>query len=147
MSAPSRKADSFPRPVVRSRWFDTSTVGGIVFAESLTKQEFKDECDINIVLSRYKDHPPRAWGNPPTLRFGDFADAPEFLEAQLLVKEAEETFRALPVQVRDRFGFDPAKFLAFAQDPANIDEARRLGLAVAPPPVSIPPVTPDKGTP
>lgn len=140
------KTNTFPRRV-RDRWFNTSEVGTIVFGESLTKQEFRDECDINIVVGRYGTTPPRPWGNPPTLRYGDFADAPDFLNAQLLVKQSEEQFLSLPASVRDRFNNNPAALLAFVHDPKNLDEARRLGLlkAEAAPPPPAPP-SGDQGT-
>lgn len=135
-------------PRVRDRWFNTSTVGGILFAESLTKQEFKDECDINIIMGRYATSPPRPWASPPMLRYGDFADAPDFLGAQLLVKRAEEQFMTLDGKVRERFGNDPARFLAFVHDPKNLAEARALGLlkaeAAPPPPPAAPPAEPPK---
>lgn len=126
-------------PRVRDRWFNTSKCGTIVFAENLTKQEFKDECDINLILSRYRDAPPRAWGTPPTLRYGDFAEAPDFLGAQVLVKQSEEQFLSLPAKVRERFANDPVRFLDFVHDPANLAEARELGLLKAeavPPPTA-----------
>lgn len=133
-----------PTPRVRDRWFNTSTVGTLVFSENLTKQEFKDECDINLILARYQDSPPRPWGNPPTLRYGDFADAPDFLAAQLLVKEAEELYNSVPVQLRDRLGHNPANFLTWLKDPANKAEARKLGLFVPEPPA--PPAAPTPPT-
>jgi len=145
MSASSAKTNSFPRRV-RDRWFDTSTVGTIVFGESLTKQEFKDECDINVVLARYRESPPQPWASPPTLRYGDFADVPDFLAAQLLVREAEEHFARLDGLIRDRFEHDPVRFLEFVHDPKNITEARRLGIfkdePPPPPPATPPPATP-----
>lgn len=121
------------KPVVRSRWFDTSTVGGLVFAESLTRQEFRDECNINLILSRYDESPPRPWQGraPPVLRYGDFAESPDFLGAQLLVKQAEEQFMSLPAAVRERFSHSPARFLEFVNDRANLEEARKLGLLKA----------------
>lgn len=135
-------AKSAKPPVVRTRWFDTSTVGGLVFAESLTRQEFKDECDINRILARYDESPPRPWQGraPPVLHYGDFAEAPDFLSAQLLVKQAEEQFLSLPATVRDRFGHSAENFLRFVHDPANKDEARKLGLLKAE--VEVPPPAP-----
>lgn len=135
---------------VRNRWFNTSSVGTKVFGQSLTKQEFREECDVNLILSRYQDAPPKPWGSPPVLRFGDFADAPDFLAAQLLVKEAEDLYNSMPVQVRDRFGHNPANFLQFVHDPKNRDEAKRLGIlrpepaAQAAPPAAPPPAEPTK---
>lgn len=143
------KTNSFPTPAprVRNRWFNTSTVGGVVFSENLCKQEFKDECDINKVLARYREGPPRPWASPPTLRFGDFAEAPDFLGAQLLVKQAEEQFNSLDVRVRDRFQHNPVRFLEFIHDPKNFAEAKALGLlrAEAEPPSAPPPVPPVEG--
>ncbi|WNK14233.1 MAG: internal scaffolding protein [Microvirus sp.] len=137
------KTNTFPLRV-RDRWFDSSSVGTIVFGESLTKQEFASECDINQILARFQESPPRAWGNPPQLRYGEFADAPDFLAAQLLVKDAEALFNSIPAPVRERFGDNPANFLGFLHDPKNADEARRLGL-VNPLPAAPPaPVEPPK---
>lgn len=129
-----------PEPRVRTRWFNSSSVGTLVFAEDLCRQEFKDECDINTILARYPTQgPPRPWASPPTLRYGDFADAPDFLDAQLLVKQAEEQFNQLPANVRARFNNSPVELLRFVHDDKNLDEARTLGLLKAeskpPPPV------------
>ena len=134
MSGKSPLLTSRPQSRVRDRWFNTSSCGTLIFSESLTKQEFKDECDINIVLGRYQEV--RPWQHPPTLRFGEFAEAPDFLGAQLLVKAAEDQFLSLPAKVRDRFQHSPARFLEFVHDPNNIAEARSLGIFLpeAPPP-------------
>lgn len=136
MAKPSTLTNNFACRV-RDRWFNTASVGTLIFIDDLTKQEFKNECDINYVLARYRDAPPRPWANPPTLRYGDFADAPDFLGAQLLVKQAEEQFNSIPAPVRERFGNNPANFLEWIHKPENKDEARRLGFLkaeVAPPP-------------
>lgn len=128
------------KPRVRSRWFDTAKVPGVRCADDLAKQEFKQECDINVILARY-DESPRARPGAPVLRFGEFAEAPEdFLAAQLLVKEAEEKFEALPAAVRERFGHSPVQLLRFLSDPLNVDEARKLGLVNPAPPA--PPAAP-----
>lgn len=131
---------------VRDRWFNTSSCGTLIFGASLTKQEFKDECDINHILARLQDGPPKPWASPPSLRYGDFAAAPDFLAAQLLVKAAEEQFLSIRADLRERFNHDPATFLRFLHDPANRDEARKLGFlkpaVPAPPPA--PPAEPPK---
>ena len=144
MSAKSAKTDTFPT-LVRNRWFNTANCRTIEFTEDLCKQEFKSECDINVIFSRYQESTPPTWSNPPVLTYGDFAEAPDFLDAQLLVKAAEEQFLSLPVKLRDRFQHDPARFLDFVHDRANLDEAKALGLLKAEdPPVPPPPpkVTP-----
>ena len=48
-----------------------------------------------------------------------------------MVVKAEEAFMTLPAVVRARFANDPAGIFTFLQDPANRDEAVKLGLIVA----------------
>ena len=43
---------------------------------------------------------------------------------------AEEAFNAMPAEVRDRFQNDPGRFLEFANDASNYDEALKMGLAI-----------------
>ena len=110
-----------------------------VFADELiTKQEFKDECDVVRIMRRYREGSamPSFASRLPV--YADVASVPDFLEAQQLVRDAEEQFASLPAEVRSRFGHDPVQLLAFLNDQANDDEARRLGL-VEPVPEKAPP--------
>ncbi len=105
-----------------------------VFTEpSRTKQAFKEECDVNKIMQRFKKvcgaeylskYNAYAGGE-----FGDFSDVVDYRSAIDSVRQAEATFGALPSIVRRRFGNDPAEFLDFVQDPKNLDEMRSLGLA------------------
>lgn len=124
-------------PKVRNRWFIFKHPP--MTFDDQAKQEFKEECDINVILARYDETGPRP--GAPLPRFGDFAEAPDFLAAQLLVKQAEEHFASLDVRIRDRFNHNPVALLSFLGDPANRDEAVKLGLVQAPPP---PPPEPGK---
>lgn len=112
----------------------------------LEKQSFKDECDINNIMRRFQntgviDHlsqRPAMYGEIPEL---------DFAGAMGIVVEARERFQALPAVVRDRFDNDPAKLLAFVQNPDNRDEAIKLGIVeprqgTATPPAAPPPVSP-----
>lgn len=107
-----------------------------------TLQSFKNECDINRIMKRYQqtgviDHINRA--QP---RFGDI-EVYDFQESMNIVLEAEARFAALPSEVRDRFGNDPARLLDFVSKPENAQEAVKLGLLDAPPmPVPTPQPTP-----
>lgn len=92
-----------------------------------TKQAAKDECDINALMKRYQKtgQLPAGMG---TGRYGDFYGVDDYLQAQIVVKTAEIQFNSLPAVVRERFANDPAQLLTFVADPANLDEARKLGL-------------------
>lgn len=98
-----------------------------------TKQSEKDSCDINKIMERYE-----ATGLLPDLiqrepQYGDFSDAATFHEAMDIVAHANAQFSALPASVRERFGNDPAKFLAFIEKAENDDSAKKelieMGLA------------------
>ena len=93
-----------------------------------TKQEFKDECDLNVLMKRYERTgvaPGARLGNP---FYVDAADLPSYMEALQLVSDAHESFAALPARVRAEFDNDPEKFVAFAQDPANKEKLVEWGL-------------------
>lgn len=106
--------------------------------ESLTKQEFKDECDINRIMARALRHgvlPQQSTG----ALYGDFSEVGDYQQAQDILLHARQQFEALPSAVRDRFQNDPAQMLAFVADPKNKPELRKLGLAN---PEPLPPVKP-----
>lgn len=92
-----------------------------------TKQSFKAECDINTIMARYQ-----STGEMPVLnqRVPQWFDASEFDFASMQAKvlEARELFQELPSVLRDRFGNDPASFLAYVQNSANVEEMIELGL-------------------
>lgn len=115
-------------PIARRRWYRQSLPTKLS-GDSLTKQEFRDECDIHTIMKKYEktglvDHASRFRG-----RYGDFLDAPTFQESIDAVRKAEEMFMSLPSRIRGEFENDPAKFLEFAQDEANFDKLREMGLA------------------
>lgn len=97
-------------------------------AKVRTRQEFKTECDINVVLRRYANNGQLPALNPITPTFGDFSEAPDYLSAQLTVQAAKEDFARLPARVRKACGNSPARYLEMVQDPDRKDELVELGL-------------------
>lgn len=107
-----------------------------VVGESRTKQQFKDECDINSILKKYnrkmgidalEQYAGYFAGN-----FGDVSVVPSYQEAQTQMFEAQEAFAALPAKARAKFSNDPLEMLAFLSDVGNRDEAIALGLLEKP---------------
>lgn len=101
--------------------------------EMLTKQAFKDECDIHQILERYQ-----RTGQLTHLasQQGQFLDLPasvDLQEAYALAQRAGEAFDALPAAVRDRFDNSAINLLAALEDPGMVDELRELGILVKPP--------------
>lgn len=102
---------------------------------SKTRQEFKDECDLSLLLKKFGRTPEgraaltNARGFAEGAQFADVSAVPDFRAARDAVNAANSNFMALPAIARRRFNNDPAEFLDFIQNPANRDEAISLGLA------------------
>lgn len=95
-----------------------------------TKQSFKEECDINVLMARYEltgELDPMMLNQREGV-FGDFCDMQDFHEMQERLLAARESFGALPAAVRSRFGNDPGRLVDFLSDPENRSEAVRLGI-------------------
>lgn len=105
---------------------------------SKTKQSFKEECDINTIMRRYETTGVIDHVNKRKPEFGDFADVVSFQEGLDIVRHAQEEFANLSARVRDRFGNDPAQFLAFMDNPDNKAEAIKLGIVMPPKPEAPP---------
>lgn len=102
---------------------------------SLTQQGFRDDCDINVLLERFK-----VTGQMPgSLRlpeYGDFSGITDFRGAMDAVLGAQSQFLQLPAKVRDRFQNSPQAFMEFMANPTNADEMRSLGILPAKPAVA-----------
>ncbi len=92
-----------------------------------TKQSFKEECDINIIIAKYDRTGAIGHLNRKTANYG-FATSEDFASAMRTVTDAQTMFNQLDPKIQTRFGGDPAAFLDFAQDPANKAEGVQLGL-------------------
>lgn len=98
---------------------------------SLTQQHFRDECDINHIMARYRetgflvDPMQKATAKP---QFGDFSTVSDFMQAQNIIAHARENFDALPSNLRERFANNPAQMLSFLENESNYEEAVKLGL-------------------
>lgn len=111
--------------------------------ESKAIQSAEEESNINTIVRRFgiSGELPGGYAMPQS---GDFTNIPDFHTAMNLVRKAQEEFVKVPAEVRARFNNDPGRFMDFFDDPANYDEALKLGLVNARPPVP-PSGTPDGG--
>jgi len=121
-------ADALSPPFNMYSGRDTSVFALTEFEPSRTSQEFKDESDINNIMARYLKT-----GTVPVYadRLPFYVDAsayPSFQEMQNVLIAANDAFMALPSAVRERFNNDPAKFVEFATDEANVEELRKMKL-------------------
>lgn len=106
---------------------------------SLTRQEFADECDINVLMAKYEKTgilPTNVNTGEP--QYLDVSDVPDLMHAHEILNNATTAFMALPATVRRDFDNDPVKFISFAENPENLEQLREWGLA-PPKPVPTPP--------
>lgn len=134
-------------PVIRSRYDKHDSVSIEMTTPSMTRQECKDECDINLIVARHAET--GLWSNslkPPTLvpKFIDIANAPDAITAHNLFIQAEQAFQQLPASVRKEFNNSPHELIAFVSNDSNYEKALSLGLVnervVAQPAPSAPPI-------
>lgn len=97
--------------------------------ESMTRQEFLEESDINTIIAMFGigENPvqPQNW-----VKNVDIVDATsDFQSAMNQLVAAANQFNSLPADLRGRFQNDPAKFVDFVSNPDNMEEMVRLGLA------------------
>lgn len=100
---------------------------------SKTKQSFAKDCDVNVIIKKYKKTGQLKPGAP--LRkyyYGDFSKMEGLQESFDKIERAQKGFMALSAQIRSKFNNDPIEFLKWISDMKNIDEARELGLLKRP---------------
>ncbi len=108
--------------------------------KSRTKQSFKDETNINLILAKYEkggviDH--------INNNKGDYINLPsglDFFTAQNIAINAQSAFDNLPGTVRAKFQNNAKAFLDFMENPENEKEAINLGLRESPASVQTEPV-------
>jgi len=109
-------------------------------AISKTVQSEKDNCDINVILKRF-----RLGGQLPTSArvpsYENYEGIFDFQSAMNAVRSGEEAFAELPSDIRRKFANSPQAFLEYAANPENIDGLRKMGLAKKLESVSIVPET------
>ena len=60
--------------------------------------------------------------------FGDFSQSTDYTSVVLALDASKRAFESLPSSIRRRFNNDPAELVKFLEDPANREEAEKLGL-------------------
>lgn len=116
---------------------DTKEVDGIVCGPGVTKQSFKDECDVNKIIARFEKTGMIEAINKNQPFYGDVSALVDYHEALNVVAEAQSLFNAMSAEVRERFSNDPEKMIAFLNDKKNDKEAIEMGLITPPPPATV----------
>jgi len=123
----------WPRAIAYLDLASNSAASGLTCLDpSRAIQSQKEEADINTIVRNFgvTGKLPQGVRVPS---YGDFSGVEDYQEALAAIRDADASFMAMPASVRDRFGNNPARFVEFCSDSANLEEMRKLGLAVAAP--------------
>ena len=98
---------------------------------SLTQQHFTEDADLNVIIRRYgiRDGalPPAAVANWLNVDLSELSEV-DLRTALDRTRAAEQAFQALPAELRSRFDNNVGRLWSFITNPANLEEAERLGL-------------------
>lgn len=92
-----------------------------------TRQEFKDECDINNIMLQYQVTGEFFHLNQALPQYMD-CTGEDFRAAMDYVASAFTMFEELPSAIRSRFDNDPAEFIDFCSYEKNRPELVEMGL-------------------
>lgn len=107
-----------------TKGLDTSTK---IKTPSLTKQVFRDECDINkIVKSFTETGQPITHLNHSEPQYGEVPST-TYHESMNIVRDAEAAYADLPADVAEEFS-SPREFYEFTQEAANVPRMHEMGL-------------------
>lgn len=124
--------------------FDRTDTPTINNEPSRTKQSFAEEANVNTIMARWHRTGVIEHLSKATPRYGDFATADDYQSACNKVLGAEHAFMELPAEIRARMGNNPGNLLLFLADPANLEEAQKLGLVEKSKPEAEPSPAPKK---
>lgn len=107
--------------------FDRKRLQTIVNSEGGAQQQFKDECDVNMIVDMYvKTRDPR-YLNPNEANYG-VMPSQTFHEAMNIVVQGQQMFEELPSEVRKKFDNNPSQFLQYMDGNPDTNELYELGL-------------------
>ena len=96
------------------------------YGESLTKQTFKDECDVNKILDRFARTGAISHLEQRGAEYGDFSDVTDLEDAYARIKRGEQIFSELPSELRNEFQNNPWAFFRYVNDPRNEGRLKEL---------------------
>ena len=97
---------------------------------SRTQQQFKDECDVNNIIKKYKTTGIITHTNNKTGVYADMTEIGNYQEALGKVIEAETAFNNLPSAIRSKFHNNPQELIEYLNDKDKFEESIKLGLRV-----------------
>lgn len=124
--------------LLRSVYVEHEPVAVPAMDDGVTRQEFRDECDINVLLARYEKTGVLNHFSSRVPQYLDVSEVPDLATSLEYMEQARAAFMTLPAVVRREFDNDPVRFVDFAADAANLSQMRQWGLAAPEKPAHAP---------
>jgi len=102
---------------------------GLDTGKGLTKQSMSKECDINLIMDKYKRTGTVNFLNSQEAIYTDDMVDVDFHEAMTIIAEANTMFAQMPAHLRKEFKNDPGTFLEAVHDPEQAQRLFDLGLS------------------
>lgn len=137
------------QPLIKSNYSSKLKITISFPSDSLhTKQSFKDECDINLLMSRYMENGQLPNINEAAPQYLDVSEGYDYQAAMEYIAGANSLFQELPSSIRNRFENDPGAFIEFCSNENNRLELTEMGLLRPPTPdlIPTPQLTPTNST-
>lgn len=96
--------------------------------ESMTKQSFRDECDINEIVRRGRQGAVVAHVARGVPSYMDVSEVGDYKSALDMLRSTDAFFQGLPAVVRKAFDNDPAEFLDAMDTDSGRLKLEELGL-------------------
>nr|UXQ88008.1 MAG: internal scaffolding protein [Microvirus sp.] len=93
-----------------------------------TEQAHKTDVDIHHIMKQYKKTGVLTHVNQHQGTYGDYAEAPDYSQAQNIIADAKSLFESVPSHIRSDMNNDPQQFVNFMQNPKNREEIEAYGL-------------------
>lgn len=122
----------FKTPYNHNREFESKRVATYCQEPSLTKQEFKEDADINVILKRVL----RTGETPPIVlpeHFADLTGRTNYFEMASKIADANSAFYMLDAKLRAEHLNDPARWadaVVTALEQGNADQLEKLGIPI-----------------
>jgi len=115
--------------VIQKRQNGSTQVLSVPEGESLAQQQYKDQCDVNKIIAKYK-----ATGTLTHVRnaqqgvYADLTEITDYHDALNKIHRANTAFSELPAQLRLKLNNNPENLINYLLNPENDQEAVKLGL-------------------
>lgn len=94
------------------------------------KQSMKDECDVNLIVSRFEVTGLMSHVSGGIPQFVDASALGDYRSIMEQVRRVENYFDGLPAEVRSSFKNDAASFMEYLESGASAEDLQELGLAI-----------------